>query len=225
MQAVDESADFFVGRSGSAPHQRTTETGSQVATQAEGVKQERGEALEIVSSRRNVLLRLRNSLGIAREFVEADGYRLPEVHGAMLFAGGDAHEPVAVAEVFIRKAALLRTKENGGAAACKMFVNVTGGLIEAADGVLQLARAYGGGSHNETAIFDRLRDGLELRSAGKQRSGAHGGTRLAKSQFVGVYHTKMEETEVAHGAGGRANVKGISRGHKNDPQMVGFAVG
>jgi hypothetical protein len=54
-----------------------------------------------------MFLWLRDGLDIAREFVEADGYGLAEIHGAMLFAGGYAQEPMAVAEVFIRKAALL----------------------------------------------------------------------------------------------------------------------
>ena len=47
------------------------------------------------------------SLQIAREFVQADGYGLAKIHGAVLFARGNAHEPMAVAEVFIGEAALL----------------------------------------------------------------------------------------------------------------------
>jgi hypothetical protein len=46
------------------------------------------------------------SFGVASEFVEADGDGLAEVHGAMIFASGNAKEPVAMAEVFIGEAAL-----------------------------------------------------------------------------------------------------------------------
>ena len=46
-------------------------------------------------------------MGIASEFVEADGHGLAEVHGAMVFAGGDAQEPVTMAEVFVGEAAFL----------------------------------------------------------------------------------------------------------------------
>ncbi len=46
-------------------------------------------------------------MGMACEFVKADSHGLAEVHGAMLFAGRDAQQPVAVAEVFIRKTTLL----------------------------------------------------------------------------------------------------------------------
>jgi hypothetical protein len=45
-------------------------------------------------------------MGIASEFVEAHGHGLAEVHGTMLFARGDAKQPVAVAEVFVGEAAL-----------------------------------------------------------------------------------------------------------------------
>jgi hypothetical protein len=88
---------------------------------------------------------------------------------------------MAVAEILIRKAALLRTKEKRNAAAGEMLAENTGGLIEAPDRVLQLTEANGGRSNNESAILDGLSDSLELFGAGKQRRGAHGGTRLAKS--------------------------------------------
>jgi hypothetical protein len=118
-----------------------------------------------------------------------------------------------VAEVFIRKAALFRTEKKADAAAGQMLVEKTRGLLKAADGMLQLTEADGGGSDDEPAIFDGFADGLELFSLGEQRLGANGGARFAKSQLVGVHHAKMEEAEVTHGAGGSADVKGIARSH------------
>src|SRR6267378_1813761 len=97
-----------------------------------------------------------------------------------------------------------------------MFVQVTGGLIETANRMLHLSRAYRCGSHNETAIFDGFRDGLELLGFGEQRRGTNRGARLAKSQFVGIHHAKMEKAEVAHRTSGGANVERIARGDKND---------
>ena len=49
--------------------------------------------------------------GVADQFVEADGDGLAEVHGAMLGAGGDAQEPVAVAEIFVGQAGFFRAEE------------------------------------------------------------------------------------------------------------------
>ena len=107
VEAADEAADFFFGGAGGAPLLGTTGTGFQIATGTEGVEQERSETLEIGGSSEDMFLWLRDGLGIARELVEANSYGLTEIHGAMLFAGGNAQKPMAVAEVFIRKTTLL----------------------------------------------------------------------------------------------------------------------
>jgi len=121
VEAADEAADFFFGGGGGAPLLGTTGTGFQIATGTEGVEQERSETLEIGGCSGNMLLRFYGGSWIARELVEADSYSLTEIHGAMLFPGGNAQEPVAVAEVFIRKATLLRAEKEGDAAAREML--------------------------------------------------------------------------------------------------------
>jgi len=98
-------------------------------------------------------------------------------------------------------------------------------LIKAVDGVLHLTLADGGGSDDECAILDGFGEGLELFGAGEQRRGANRGARLAKSQLVGVYYAKMEETEVAHSAGGGADIERITRADEDDAQAIGFGVG
>jgi len=164
-------------------------------------------------------LRFRGGLGIAREFVEADRYGLAEVHGTVLFARGDTQKPMAVAEVFIGEAALLRAEKKRHTAAREMLSKVTGGLLEAMHRMLQLSKAYGGSSDDQRTIRYGVRDGLELLGFDEQRRGAHGGARLAKTELIGVHHTKMEEAEVAHGAGGSADVEGIARGDKHDLEV------
>jgi len=98
-------------------------------------------------------------------------------------------------------------------------------LLKASDGMLQLAEANGGGSDDEGAVCDGFAERLELFCPGEQRRGADRGTRLAKRQLIRVHHTKMEESEVAHGAGCRADVKGIARADEDDAQAVEFGVG
>jgi len=98
-------------------------------------------------------------------------------------------------------------------------------LIETANGVLQLTLADGGGSYDERAILDSLSDGLEFFGLGQQWRSANRGTRLAESQFIRIHHTEMEKAEIAHGAGGGADVEGVARRCKNDAQAVGFCVG
>ena len=107
VEAADEAPDFFLGGSARAPPLGATWTRFQVATGAKGVEQERGEALEIGGRGGDGLGRMRDGLAIAREFIEAHGYGLADVHGAMFFAGGDAQQPIAVAEVFVGETALL----------------------------------------------------------------------------------------------------------------------
>ena len=87
-----------------------------------------------------------------------------------------------------------------------------------------MTEADGGGSDDQCAIRYGFGDSLELFGEGEQRRGADGGTRLAKSQFIWVHHAKMEESEIAHGAGGGADVEGIARTDEDDAQAVGFGV-
>ena len=172
-----------------------------------------------------MLLRFCVELWIAGEFVEAYSDSLTEVHGTVLFARRDAYEPMAVAEVFVRKAAFLRTEEESDTTSRKMLADVTSSLLKTTNGVLQLTKADSGGSHNKSAVFDGFGDRLELFGFGEQRRGANGRTRLAKSEFVGVHHAEMKKAEVAHGASGGTDVERITRGDQNDPQAVGFGIG
>ena len=197
----------------------------QIAAGAECVKQECGKPLEVGGAGGGMFLRFHGGLWIAREFVEAHGYSLAEVHRTMLFARGNAQEPMAVAEVFVRKTTLLRTKKQSNTAAGELLAKKTGSLIQAPDRVLQLTLANGSSSDNECAIDDRFRDGFEFRSLRKQRHCPDSGTRLAKSQLIRVHYAEMEEPEVAHGASRCANVEGIPWSDKNDTQTVGMGVG
>ena len=224
VQTADEAADFLFGGGGGAPFLGAAWTRFQVAAGAEGIEQERGKAFELSGAGGEMFFGFRNGLRSARQLVEADGYGLAEIHGAMLFAGVDAQEPMAVAEVFIRKASLLRTEKKSNGTGRKAFADDGSGLFKALDGVLQLTLADGGGSDNERAVRDRFGDGLELFGAGEKRSRSDGGARLAIGQLIGVDHAKMEEAEVAHGAGGCPDVQGIAWCDKNDTQAVGFSM-
>lgn len=130
-----------------------------------------------------------------------------------------------MAEVFVRKAALLRAEKEGDTAAGEMLSNEPGGLIQAADRVVQLTLADGGRSNDQCAVLNSFGHGLEFFGASKQRLGANGGTRLPKSQLIRVHEAKIEEAKVAHGAGSGADVEWISRCDKNDAQAVGIGIG
>jgi hypothetical protein len=171
-----------------------------------------------------MFLRFHGILWNAREFVQADGYGLAKVHGAVFFARGNADEPMAIAKVFIRKTALLRTEKQRDAATREMLPERTSRLIQAADRVLQLSLTHGGCSDDECAVLNGFGEVLELFRASKQRYSADGGTRFSKGQLIRVDDPKMKETEVAHGASRSANVERIARSDKNDTQTVGISI-
>jgi hypothetical protein len=166
-----------------------------------------------------------NGLGIANKFVEAHRDSLAEVHGAMLFAGRDAQEPMTVAEVSIRKPALFGTEEQSDAAAGQMLLHDARGLFEPANGVLRLATANSGGTDHKGAIRDGFGDRFEFSGAGKQRFRADGGTRFAERKFVRVHDAKMQKAEIAHSACGGPDIEGIARLDEDDAQMIEFGTG
>ena len=152
--------------------------------------------------------------GVADQFVEADGDGLAEVHGAMLGAGGDAQEPVAVAEIFVGQAGFFGAEEERDAicfCACGAFArealqNDARAGFEGAELMMQFAAAGGGGADYERAIGDSFGYGAELLRAGEDWRGSYCGTRFAIGGVVGIYQAEMRAAEIAHGAGGGADV-------------------
>ena len=93
-------------------------------------------------------------------------------------------------------------------------------MLEALNEVLRFAAANGGGADDESAVRNGFGKTLELFGAGEKRRGAHSRACFAKSQFVWIHDAKMEEAEVAHGAGGGADVERIARVDEDDAQVV-----
>ena len=233
IEATDQAADFFLGEIGALRiplGDRGRLPGGahacfQVTAGAEGVEQDRGEALEITGGGGECICRLRSGFGATHKFVEADGNGVAKVHRAMRFASGNAEEPLAVADVLIGEAALFRTKEKGDAAAPEALADEARGFVEAPDGVPQFAAADGGGSDDEGAVCDGVGHGLEFLGAGEQRRSSDSGTRFAKRQLERIHHPEMKEAEIAHGAGGGADVQRVARIHEDDAQVVELGEG
>ena len=93
-------------------------------------------------------------------------------------------------------------------------------MLEAFDGVLQVAAANGSGANDESAVRDGFGETLELFGSSEKRRGAHSGVCFTKSQFVWIQDAKVEEAKVAHGAGGGADVKRIARVDEDDAQVI-----
>ncbi len=129
---------------------------------------------------------------------------------------------MAMAEVFIREAKLLRAKQNRDGTCGEMLAYRASARLEAAQRMLQIAMTNGGGADYERAVGHSVRDGSVFLGAGQNRSAAHGGTRLAKGAFERIHHSQVRAPEVAHRAGGRADVERISRRNENDAQAIEF---
>ncbi len=93
IQASDKTANSLVGI-GDA-------TAVDVAAGAQGFEEHGGDALDVARGRELWLPGFPRDFGIANEFVQANGYGLPQIHRDIFFAGGNAHQPVAVAEGFV----------------------------------------------------------------------------------------------------------------------------
>ena len=119
---------------------------------------------------------------------------------------------------------LFRTEQERDIARSEALANRSRAILQATDGVTQCAASHGSGSDNQRAISDGLRNVLEFLRVRKQRRGTDRGTCLTKGRIVGVHDAQMQETEVAHGASGRANVERVACGHQHDAQTVEFSV-
>ena len=105
METAYEAANFFISGSCGAAFPSAGGQRFEIAAGDQRVEESCGDALEFGGGGSEAFRRWRRSVGIASEFVETNGDGLAEVHGAMVFAGGDAKEPVTMAEVLVGEAA------------------------------------------------------------------------------------------------------------------------
>jgi hypothetical protein len=104
-----------------------------------------------------------------------------------------------------------------------MRANHRGANLHALERMLEVAMADRCGPHDKRAIGNGLGNSFVLFSAGQNIRGIHGGACALKSHVVGIHHTEMAKSEVAHRPGSRANVEGIARIHQDDSQMIEFS--
>jgi hypothetical protein len=179
-----------------------------------------GEALDLDGLGKLQFLRLPFSLGIANEFVQAHSHSLSEVHRNVFFARRDAHQPVTMAEVFVRQTEFLGAEQKCDVARTEPLANQARAIFEAPERMLQFAVAHRCGSHHERAIGNSRGHCFKLFGAGKQFRCAHRGTRFAKSRVVGIHDAQASKTEVAHGARGSAHIERVARRHQDNAQTI-----
>src|ERR1035441_4754150 len=213
FQAADEAAHFFVGGSSG--------NGVYVAASVQRLEQPRRDLFGFGRGGGADLARPgRSGLGIARHLVEAKGDRLTEVHGEVLADGGDADEPVTVAQVLVGEAELFAAEDQRYGCGGQFAQHEPGAILQAANGVLQLAMSHAGSADHQAAIGDRVGQSGKFLRLLKQRRGADGGAGLTEGHIVGANHGEAREAEVGHGAGGGTDVERVARRHQDYAQVV-----
>ena len=159
---------------------------------------------------------------VALQFIQTYGYGLAQVHGEVFFPGGDVHKPVAMAHVLIGETEFFRAEEEGAGSAIEMPADDWGTSLQAMKRVLQVAMADGRGSDDEGAIGNGFRHGGEFPGIDENVGGTDGGPSVFEGHFVRIHHPQVEESEVAHGAGGGADVERIARVDEDDAKIIEF---
>src|SRR5581483_7138955 len=154
-------------------------------------------SLQFCSRRRRRLFALLLQGACPRDFIQAYGDRLSQIHRRVLLVSWDSHQPLAVAKVVVRKAALFRTKQDRDPATCERPADESGPRFECPQAMSQFSVPRRRGSDYERAISHRFRDAAKFFSASKQWRSADRGTCLAESQFVGIHYPQALESEIA----------------------------
>ena len=144
-----------------------------------------------------------------------------------------------MAQVVVGEAGFFGAEEDGGAAGLGLLFrrstidlwgaralvprlqslqNTWGGLLEGLYGAIEIAFADGGGADDETAVGDGFRKGGEAASLLHDRGCANSGLRDLRVFKLGGFEgggivvddAEVGEAEVLHGAGGGADVAGVT---------------
>ena len=77
--------------------------------------------------------------GIANELVQDHGHSLAQVHGAVVFASRDAHDPVTMTELTVEQTEPFGAKKKSDSSRSQSLMNRLGALLKALDGMLEVA--------------------------------------------------------------------------------------
>lgn len=91
--------------------------------------------------------------------------------------------------------------------------------FQAVHGMLNLTVAERGGADDERAVGDSFGEGGEFFGLLHDGGGADGGAGFAESEVVGLDDTEVEESEVAHGASGGAEVEWVAGADQNNTEV------
>jgi len=194
----------------------------EIAGGAERIEERAGNPLDFAGGSEAGFFRAQRGAGAARQFVQADGHSLAQIHRAVLDSRGNANQPMTMAEVLIGQANFFRAEEQGDAAGAQPLADQSCAGFERPDGLLEYAPADRGCADNEGAVGNGFRQAGEFARARQNGRGANRGTRLTKCRFERIHKTQIEKSKIAHGASGRADIERVARGDEHNAETVEF---
>ena len=94
------------------------------------------------------------------------------------------------------------------------------GEFKTMHGVFELAVAEGGGSDDQGAVGNGISYRGEFFGLLHDGGGTDGRAGFAECEFVGFDDAEVEESEVAHGAGGSAKIERIAGADEDDAEVL-----
>ena len=134
----------------------------------------------------------------------------------MLFARGNAHQPVAMRHVFVRQPKFLGAEQQRYRSDGKFLCDELAPVFQAPQRMFQHAGTNGRGANHQRAIGHRFGHGEIFPRLLQHRMSFYRRTGFAEGNRVGIHQAKFGESEIAHGAGGGSEVQRIARGNQDD---------
>ncbi len=123
-------------------------------------------------------------------------------------------------DFFVGQAELFTAKQQRGARGAQMAAKEPAGALQPVERLVRGAVSQSRGTHHERTIGHGFCDAREHAGRSQQVLRADAGDGLAEGDFIRVDEPQVEESEVRHGAGGGADVQGISSIDKHHGQTL-----
>jgi len=166
---------------------------------------------------------------ISRDFIEADGDGLAEVHRRLRFAGVDDGDGVAPGEIVAGEAVFFRTEDEGnvvwflvGVLLDQGFANFRSGFGEIQNFLYRPAAVERAGAENQGAVSHGFGESFIDFGLAEQIGSADGRLGFHPVLSVGGDDAQMMKAEVGHGARRRADVQRVAWGDEDDVDSGGL---
>ncbi len=155
------------------------------------------------------------------QFVEAHRDSLPQIHRNIFLVGGNANQPMAMAQSRFESPNFSDPKRSATRpAASRLRISVHRPRDRETNG----ATAGDAPPWCRPPACSPRPHRQHYRTAPRPQHirRAHRRTRLAKRRLIRFHHSQAAKTEVAHRACGRADIQRVARSHEDHAQAIGF---